>query len=163
MKIYLYYLVPAGLEPVFYAFTADKERDKLFREFRKGLLRVEKNVTKEEYLKIKTETPKKEIIPHILQGKEGGVNQLCTENEIMTIMFKGTDLIVNELSKYLLPIDIFEEDIQHALSVLGYEMVRIYSEETLSFADINISEFGFDIDEVSVFTILYGNTLENRF
>lgn len=169
MKVYMFYQVIPELEPVLYGFTSDKLRASIFRLYRPKLKQVIKDVQKKEYNEMRDKLRGKEIIPHEFETRSNHfgkmkVSQIATEDEIVNIILHKEELVLKELSKYSLPIEIFSGDTKKQLKRLYMDTINRYGEEVIVYpADFKtIPEVSFKVDELGLFVQLYGFMMENE-
>lgn len=170
MKVYLFYQeFSHKLDPVLYGFTSDKLRATIFKLYRPNLIQVIKEVSKSKYIEMKDTVRGKEIIPHEFETSSGHfgkrkVSQIATEEEIMNIILHKDELVLKELSKYSVPVEIFTSDIQRSLVHLHMDTTNAYGEEIIVYpGDIrHIPDIDFNVDELGLFVQLYGFTMQEK-
>lgn len=168
MKVYLFYQTIPNLEPVLYGFTSDKLRAAIFKLYRPKLKEVIKDVSKKDYTEMKDKLRGKEIIPHDFQTRNdhfgiGKVSQIATEHEVMNIILHKEELVLKELSKYTLPLEIFSSDMRKNLRRIYMDIVNKYWEEIILYPgdNKNIPYWKFKVDELGLFVQLYGYMMSN--
>ena len=169
MKVYLFYQVVPNLEPVLYGFTSDKLRADIFKLYRPKLKQIIKDVPKKDYNEMRDKLRGKEIIPHEFETRNNHfgstkVSQIATEHEVMNIILHKEELVLQELSKHTLPIEIFASDTKKALKRLQMESVNKYLEEIIIYPGDrkSIPELKFKVDELGLFVQLYGYMMNHE-
>lgn len=169
MKVYLFYQVMDGLEPVLYGYTHDKLRASIFRLYRPRLHQVVKEVKKSEYADMMDKMPGRQIIPYEFRTSDNHfgnqkVSQIATETEITSILLYKDELVMNELSKHSFPLELFSQDVQKSLRFLHMDTVNKWQEEVIVIpGDTKTMEhMNFEVDELGLFVQLYGHTMEDR-
>lgn len=157
------------MEPILYGFTSDKMRASIFKLYRPNLVQIIKDVSKSDYNDMRDKLKQKEIIPHEFKTSldhfdNKNITQIATEEEIMNIILHKEELVLKELSKHTIPLDIFSKGIKDSLSKLHMDTVNKYNEEVVVYpGDIkNIPDVDFKIDELGLFIQLYGFTMEDK-
>lgn len=168
MKLYFFYHLIDGLEPTLTAFTKNKEKAKLYRKIRKGFYYKEVDGTEEDYNNL--------IVNHYdlsieLQNfrtssgfKKFSVILPATVYEIKEIIFHKDDLVLSELQKYIIPIDLFTKPIQKQLHILGYREAEIFMEnpnpDCNYFQNEHLKDF--EVDELGLFVCLHKDTINEK-
>lgn len=168
MKVYFFYKINHGLEPVLSAFTSDKEKADLFDKIRSGYYRKEKKCSEKEYMELYDTHRDYAIELHDFKTSNG-FNKFsailpATGYEIKQIILHKDDLVLAELQKYLLPINLFTKDVQDAFSEIGYKQIFNFIENTGRDFDFveNDHMKNFEIDELGLFLCLHRDILQNR-
>lgn len=163
----MFYRKIEGLEPVLYGYTDDKLRASIFQLYRPNLIEIKKDISRTEYNDVKDTLRNKEIIPHEFSTGKNHFNttkvmQVATVEEVLNIVLHKEDIVLRELSKYVLPIEIFSDKVQKALRSIGYDEVLRYQEEVVVFPpdERKSTNFSFEIDELGLFVQLYGSTMQ---
>lgn len=170
MKVYLFYQsFSNSLEPVLYGFTSDKLRAAIFKLYRPKLIQVIKDVSKSEYADMRNTLQRKEIIPHEFETSvehfgSRKVSQIATEEEVMNIILHKEELVLKELSKHSVPLEIFTKSIQKTLSTLYMDTINSYDEEVVVYPwdKKNMPKVNFRVDELGLFVQLYGFTMREK-
>lgn len=171
MKVYLFYKLYNGLEPTLYAYTNDKIKAQIFKGTRKNFYAKEKNVSKKEWKSLQSEYGNLALTSHEFVTKADigiqRVLQVCTERELKTILLDGEKLLIKELNRYSLPIDLFTKNIQDLIErVLNYSKVSNYFEKLMVYPGDSIAEEyplkKYKLDELGLFLMLYGNMFDEK-
>lgn len=167
MKVYLFYkLYKGGLEPTLYAFTNDKLKASIFKQTRRNMYAKEKDVSKKEWRALESDHPNLQLTAHEFVTKADigiqRVLQVCTNRELKTILLDKENLLIKELSRYELPIDLFTEDIRKMLEkYFNYSNIYNYFEKLMVYPEDMIEEphplKNFKLDELGIFLMLYGD------
>lgn len=167
MKLYTFYQIIPGLEPLFYAYTNNKKYAKEFKERRKKLYDGVKEVSSNDYKGLRSDVPSLEIIPHEFKTRGSiGVKkvvQLCTNKEAMDMVLFKEEIMLRELTKYAkIPSEIFSPKLRKCLEFIGYLDTEVFSNEVLPDPDHHYDGVTFDrfnIDELSIFSLAYQQTM----
>lgn len=163
MKVYLFYQTIPNLEPVLYGFTSDKLRAAIFKLYRPKLKQIIKDVPKKDYNEMRDKLRGKEIIPHEFETRNNHfgktkVSQIATEHEVMNIILHKEELVLQELSKHTLPLEIFTTDMRKTLKKLYMDSVNRCWEEVVIYPGDRktLPKVRFKVDELGLFVQLYG-------
>lgn len=168
MKVWLFYQKAGDLEPILYGYTANKLRSKEIEEVR-NLPKIERVITREEYREWHDKHQKYEFIPFRLESsKMQSTIVLCTGFEIEHILFHGDEMVYEELSKYVLPPEIFSKEYQKILRKIGYFDIWRYREMKacgMHFAEEMLQEeeppvTHIKVDQLGLFLHIYGHTFK---
>ena len=168
MKIYFFYKLTSGLEPILYAFTTDKEKADLFSKIRSGYYQKVKKCTQNEYIELYDTHKDYGIELHDFKTSNGfrkySVILPATGYEIKEIILHKDDLVMAELQKYALPINLFAKDIQEAFNVIGYKQISNFIENTGRSFDFIENEplENFEVDELGLFLCLHRDILQTK-
>lgn len=168
MKIYFFYRMINGLEPAMSAFTANKEKARLFKEIRKGYYYKEVEGSEKEYDELLVNHEELLIELHSFHTSYGlnkcSVILPATFHEIKEIIFHKDDLVLAELQKHVLPPDLFNDSIKESLYEIGYAQAHQFIEETGYMGTIFKNEplRNFEVDELGLFLCLHKDTLNEK-
>lgn len=169
MKVYLFYKSIPDLEPVLYGFSSDKLRAAIFKLYRPKLAQVVKDISKKEYNEMRDSLKGKEIIPHEFEtasdhfGKMK-VAQIATEDEVINIILHKDELVLRELSKHTLPLELFRPEVRKYLKELDMHIVNRYGEQVQIYPGDyeELPKLSFRVDELGLFVQLYGDMMNDK-
>lgn len=163
MKVYFFYRMINGLEPTLSAFSKDKEKAGLFKMIRSGYYIKEKRCTMEEYKEFYDTHRDFAIELHPFKTSTGfrkySVMLPVTGYEIKEIILHKDDLVLRELQRFVLPMEIFSPSVQKALHEVGWDTAMKFCEvprDDFGFPDMENEHLkDFEVDELGLFLCLH--------
>lgn len=125
MHIYCFYTNTLhGLEPSLYSFTDKKAVADEFAESRKGLRRLTKDVTPDEFRDMRDKLGSIYIIPEELttrdnRGKKAKIKIYATAEEIIDFRAHSDAIATLMLSMYAVDTSVFVDDLKEVLDAMG--------------------------------------------
>jgi hypothetical protein len=168
MKVHLFYKLIKGLEPQLYAFTTNKHRAMLFLNIRQGFYYKIVDTSMEKIDELKENSGDLEIELQSFKTSIDGFRTTAlvpsTEVEIKQILLHKEELALRLLQESaVLPIHIFNEEMQEALQEIGYGMAYSYFEEIQPIRELipdkTNYELDFEVDELGLFILLHHDSI----